>query len=62
MTSFITAVGTAVTDLMGIISGVTTALLTNELFILFFGMAVISVGIGITIMLVNKIRGGKRRR
>lgn len=62
MTSFMTAVGTAVTDLIGLISDVTTALLTNELFILFFSMAVISVGIGITIMLVNKIRGGKRRR
>lgn len=62
MSTFITAVTTALADLGELIFGVTTTMLTNELFILLFAMAILSVGVRYTLMFVAKIRGGYKRK
>lgn len=62
MAGLLTAIGLVVTDFVGYIGDITTALITNEVFQIVLAIGLISVAFALTMSLVGKIRGKKKRK
>ena len=59
MSTFLTAVGTVITSLLGQLTAITTALLANEAFQIVAAVVVFSIMVG---LVVGLIKGIKRKR
>ena len=62
MTAFITAMTEVFTAITTWLASITTALLTNEIFMLVFGFTVALLLIGLAVGLVKGIRGRRKKR